>query len=513
MTGSSSSSHQMGVISCMSYVVGCIIGSGIFITPSYVLSFTHSIGRSLFVWLACGLISLIGGISYIELATAIPQNGGDFAYQTYVGWKGLAFCFMWISAFFTYPASTSVQAVTFGQYLVQGMEPYIPIHNDIKHIVQHLIGVVLLIGCTFMNFFAIEKFASKFQICATIAKFAVLAIIVVTGGVNYFWLGKTEAWSEPMDPLPLQPGTFVMALYSGLWAFAGWDILNYGTPSVRNPKRTLPLALIVGLLLVTVCYVLVNASFFAVLGPNKMLTTEAVAADFAENALGPVAAVVPFATAILLLGTVNAEIFCSSRIIFEAARQKHLPPFLSAVNKETDSPRAALLAQLAVSLFMTFVSVETLINYVSFVMWAQKLATVIALLYMKIRRIPVDEGVLRVPIFVGILFFLILLVLVLIPLITEFAVTIVGIAIVSAGLVVYYFFVKRNFGLKFCRPVSDCATTFTRIVLKATIAEEDEKEGEEMKEKEIPKKKSSMANGDVEEALLSKEKKKEEEDS
>ncbi|CAJ0580363.1 unnamed protein product, partial [Mesorhabditis spiculigera] len=85
---------QMGVWTCMAYVVGNIVGSGVFITPGGVLEQTGSIGLSLAVWLGCGVISIMGAFAYIELATAIPDPGCDFAYSCYLGWEGVAFAFM-----------------------------------------------------------------------------------------------------------------------------------------------------------------------------------------------------------------------------------------------------------------------------------------------------------------------------------------------------------------------------------------------------------------------------------
>ena len=144
--------NQMGYFSCTSYVVGglsCdtekdlylgnIIGSGIFITPTSILQNVNSIGLALLIWFLCGVSSIIGrfllmkhlfvqsftpkhmdisgAIVYIELATAIPEPGCDFAYIVFVGWDAIAFGFMWVSTLMTYPASAAVQAQTFGQYI------------------------------------------------------------------------------------------------------------------------------------------------------------------------------------------------------------------------------------------------------------------------------------------------------------------------------------------------------------------------------------------------------------
>lgn len=114
--------------------------------------------------------------------------------------------------------------------------------------------------------------------------------------------------------------------------------------------------------------------------------------DFAQASSPLFGALVPFATAVMLLGTVNAEIFCSSRTIFQAAHQGDLPAFLSVVHAKTGSYRAALLLQMSICIGMTFIDVETVINYVSFVMWSQKLTTMVALFYIKTKKLEVDPG-------------------------------------------------------------------------------------------------------------------------
>lgn len=145
--------------------------------------------------------------------------------------------------------------------------------------------------CSLLNFLSLEKFASRFQIIVTAAKMGVLCVIMLVGAfvfftgrefsptlIKSFQLLANTAIKEPVEPLPFSVGNYVMALYSGLWSFAGWDILNYGIPSVKNPRRTLPITLITTLSLVTLLYVLVNSAFFVVLGPQKILESDAIAA-------------------------------------------------------------------------------------------------------------------------------------------------------------------------------------------------------------------------------------------
>ncbi|KIH51810.1 hypothetical protein ANCDUO_18097, partial [Ancylostoma duodenale] len=314
-----------------------------------------------------------GAICYIELGTSILEPGCDFAYTVYVGWEAIAFAFMWVSVFVTYPASAAVQARTFGQYI-----------------------------------------------------------------------GWTQNLENPMAGSVWAPGKLTLAFYGGLWSYAGWDILNYGTPEICKPRRTMPLSLISGILIVCATYAAINVSYFVVLSPEEMKNSTAVAADFAQKTLGNFSYAIPFMVAILLIGTLNSNIFCGSRFMHAAAREGHLPTCISCVNEESNSPRAALLGQLICTFIVSFVDIDTLINYVTFVMWAQKVVTVAALLYLRYSKMPVAEGAIKVPIWLTVVFMVLSLALVLVPFVEEPVVTITGVAVVFSGLIFFFALVKPD---------------------------------------------------------------------
>uniref|UniRef100_A0A914W1X8 Uncharacterized protein n=1 Tax=Plectus sambesii TaxID=2011161 RepID=A0A914W1X8_9BILA len=136
--------NQIGFFGATSYVIGNIIGSGIFITPTSILKETNSVGLSMAVWAVSGAISLIGSLCYIELGTSIRHSGGDFAYICYVKWYPIAFAFMWVSILLTYPATIAVQAETFGEYILTGIDPLLCVDQAYRNIVQKLLGFSLL---------------------------------------------------------------------------------------------------------------------------------------------------------------------------------------------------------------------------------------------------------------------------------------------------------------------------------------------------------------------------------
>jgi amino acid transporter len=432
--------HKMGFLGATSYVIGNIIGSGIFITPASILRATDSVGISLLIWVICALIAFLGALCYIELGTSIREAGCDFAYICYVKWYSIAFSFMWVSVLMTYPATIAIVAETFGQYLLEGIRQYTEVNEEYIPIIQKLLGFSLLWLVTWMNFFELNTFAARFQIIVTIAKLLSCALIILTGMYYFFVEGWRGALSDPFtSEAKYTSGSLVVGFYGGLYAYSGWDVLNYSTGEISRPRRNVPLALLTGIGVVTIIYFFINLSFFAVLDATTIKETNAVAAVFSEKTLGSFSYFIPFLIGILLLGSLNSNLFSASRYMYAAAKQGHLPACFSCVNLETDSPRVAIFAQTALAIGISFIGdLDALINYVMFGFWAQRIFTLIALLVIRFKQIPVHPECIRVPSWCIILFLIINVILVIIPIFQEFHVAALGIGICVVGFGFYF---------------------------------------------------------------------------
>ncbi|EYC20601.1 hypothetical protein Y032_0021g305 [Ancylostoma ceylanicum] len=270
--------HKLGFLGATSYVIGNIIGSGIFITPASILRCTDSVGLSLVIWVACALIAILGALVYIELGTSIREAGCDFAYICYVKWYSIAFSFMFVSVLMTYPATIAIIAETFGQYLIEGLKQVYEIDDDWAPLAQKLFGFSLLLLVTWMNFFSLNKFAARFQIVATVAKLLSCFLIIVTGLYYYYVKGWKSNLRDPMKGSNYKAGDLILGFYGGLWAYSGWDVLNYSTGEIANPRRNVPLALLSGIATVTAVYVSINVAYFVALDVETVKSSNAVAA-------------------------------------------------------------------------------------------------------------------------------------------------------------------------------------------------------------------------------------------
>ncbi|KAF0301396.1 Y+L amino acid transporter 2 [Amphibalanus amphitrite] len=353
---------DLGVMNGVAIIVGIIIGSGIFVSPKGVLVYSGSIGLSLIIWALCGLLSMVGALCYAELGTMIPRSGGDFAYIHESFGPLPAFLFLWVALLIIMPTGNAIQALTFAYYMLQ------PFYNTCHppDDVVRLVAAMVICFLTFINCYNV-RWSSTVQEVFTGAKIVALIIIIGTG-VYVLGTGDFSKYSQPFEGTRLDPGRIALALYSGLFSYAGWNYLNFVVEELKDPFRSLPRAIYISLPLVTVVYLLANVAYFAVLSPTEVLASNAVAVTFGNRMLGVMSWMMPFFVACSTFGGLNGGIFASSRLFFVGAREGCLPVALAMinVNKLTPVPSLVFLCFLTLCMLVTS-DVYSLINYISFV--------------------------------------------------------------------------------------------------------------------------------------------------
>ncbi|CAH2238846.1 jg6832 [Pararge aegeria aegeria] len=254
-------------------IIGTIIGSGIFISPTGVFRETKSVGVSLIIWLACGLLSTLGALCYAELGTSISRSGGDYAY-IYTAFGPLpAFLRMWIALLIIRPTTQAIVALTFGQYVVK---PFFPDCNPPEDAVK-LLAAVCLCVLTAINCISV-RWTMRIQDVFTSSKLLAL-IVIILSGIYYICAGHTENFQDSFEG-QYSAGSIALAFYSGLFAFGGWNYLNFVTEELQDPYKNLPRAIWIAMPMVTVIYVMANLAYFAVVSKMEMITKPAVAACF-----------------------------------------------------------------------------------------------------------------------------------------------------------------------------------------------------------------------------------------
>uniref|UniRef100_A0A3P9HKG6 Si:ch73-352p4.8 n=1 Tax=Oryzias latipes TaxID=8090 RepID=A0A3P9HKG6_ORYLA len=314
--------REIGLLPAVSFIVGTVVGSGIFIAPKGVLMNSGSVGLSLLVWALCGVLSLFGALCYAELGTTFTKSGGHYTYLLETLGPLPAFLRLWVEFLFIRPAVASYVSLAFGRYVV---EPFFaPCVAP-----EGLIKLVGILGVTFVvavNCWSVNM-ASRTQVTLTFVKMFALVLIIVPGVIALF-KGKTENFQNGFEVDLITLDRLPLAFYNGLYAYGGWFYLNFITEEVINPNRNIPLAIICSMVTVTIFYVLVNVAYYTMMTPGELLMSDAVAVTFANRALQGVASAIPILVALSCLGALNGGFFGSPRMLFVGGQRGPLAAHL-----------------------------------------------------------------------------------------------------------------------------------------------------------------------------------------
>lgn len=347
----------LGAGQATAIVVGTIIGSGIFLVPREMMLDAGSSSLVYLAWLAGGLLSLFGAMTYAELGAMLPYAGGEYVYLRGAYGNTTAFLYMW--TWFAVAKPASIAAVTIG--LARTLE-FFPAFAWLDMPVNHLpllwsqifaIAVTWLI--TGLNYLGIKK-AADFQLAFTVLK--AFLILIVAG---LCWASPVGLWSNFSTSLPHATGGFggfMLALIATLWAYDGWNDLTMVAGEVRRPERSLPIALIGGLVVVGTLFMLTNAAIQYVLPAAQIAASERPAVAALAVVAGPRGAgFVAAAMALSIFVTLNGTIMSGARVPFAAARDGLFFRAFATVHPRFQSPSTSLVIQALLStILLSFLS-------------------------------------------------------------------------------------------------------------------------------------------------------------
>ncbi|KAM3858953.1 cystine/glutamate transporter [Diretmus argenteus] len=429
--------RTIGLLPAVCFIIGTVVGSGIFIAPKGVLINSGSVGLSLLVWALSGVLSLFGALCYAELGTTFTKSGGHYTYLLETLGPLPAFLRLWAEFLFIRPAVASYVSLAFGRYVV---EPFFaPCAAPTM-----LIKLVSILGVTFVvavNCWSVTM-ASRTQVTLTFIKMFALVLIIVPGVVALA-KGKTENFQNGFELDSLTLDRLPLAFYNGLYAYGGWFYLNFVTEEVINPNRNVPLAIICSMVMVTVFYVLVNVAYYTMMTPAELLVSDAVAVTFANRALQGVASVIPILVALSCLGALNGGFFGSPRMLFVGAREGHWPALFSMIHirRQTPLPAVLLLYPLVVLMIATG-EIFQLINFASFARWFFIALATLGMLIHRY-RFPLLTRPFKVPLAIGVIFTVVCFFIVGLSLYSDPWNTGRSCALTLTGVPVYYLTIHR----------------------------------------------------------------------
>lgn len=325
--------RSVGLVDAVAVLVGVTIGSGIFRVPATVAATLHAPGAVILCWVLGGLIALCGALTVAELAGALPRSGGIFAWLLESFGPLPAFLFGWTELAVIRAASLGATSTIFAEYLGYFV-PLTPMQ------VRYVAAIVIIvIGAT--NYVGVRRAAIVMSV-ATIAKYAavmglgVLAFTAKTGGASHF----TPLWDAGV-PLSL----VATALIPVMWTYDGWADLSFMGGEVKDPQRTLPLALIFGTACVILVYLVINIGFMYVLTLPEMAGSKLIAAAVAQRipifgGLG--AAVISAVVLVSTFSGLNGTMMTGPRIFFAMAERGLFFRAVARVSPRFQSPSVAI---------------------------------------------------------------------------------------------------------------------------------------------------------------------------
>jgi APA family basic amino acid/polyamine antiporter len=309
--------RQLGLWSAVAVLIGSTIGSGIFRSPAGIADRLPGPLPLMSVWIAGGLFALCGALTLAELSGAFPQTGGMYVFIR-EGWGRLpAFLFGWAELSLIRAASLGAISTTFSEYLLRvlGFDPSVAPYSDWVHYVAAL---AILLTATF-NYVGVSWSALVSNL-TTLAKYGGLLFIILLA----FAVGLPRTGGQYTPAVPegsFHVAAFGLALVSVLWAFDGWADLSFVSGEVKDPRRNLPRAILVGTSAVIAIYLLANLAYLAVLPVEEIRRSRLVAADVAQRLVGAPGVVFVAITVMLsTFGTLNATLLTAPRVFFAMAR-------------------------------------------------------------------------------------------------------------------------------------------------------------------------------------------------
>ena len=336
--------RTIGFFGATGIMVGVIIGSGIFRTPASIAQAVSDPKLILALWVAGGVLSLFGALTFTELAVRMPRSGGIYNFLREAYGPAPAFTFGWTYMLITKPFAASAIAVVTMEYLFR-MFGHAPTSGELAAAVCAELIVLTAINTLGMRLGAgVGALLTAFKMAAVLA-IGVLAFVLPGGS----W-GNLQSVEPTM---PLLAG-ITMAMSSVLWSYDGWADVGSVAGEVKDPRKTLPRVYLIGTLAVIALYVLVNLAYLTVIPVDQMRTDEVgksgVAASVMEVLVGPRGAMIVSAMIVLsTLGSTHASIITGARVTYAQSRDGLLYEFLSKVSGRSETPAVALWVQCALS--------------------------------------------------------------------------------------------------------------------------------------------------------------------
>ncbi|MGE0449496.1 MAG: amino acid permease [Vicinamibacterales bacterium] len=355
--------RTLGLGSATALVVGITIGSGIFRSPAGVAQHVGNATAFIGVWIAGGLLALTGALSLAELAAALPESGGYYAYLREAWGPRLAFLFGWTQLLVLRATAVGGIALVCGEYALRtlAIDP-----------VAHARQTQIVAATAILFASAANVLGARVGAAIVSASSATKFLALLTLGAAGLLLGDRAAAAAPLSGAPpVTAGGLGLALVSVLWAYDGFGDVSFAGGEVKEPHRTMPRAIVGGTLGVVAAYLLVNAGYIRTLSMPGIAASPLVAADTMTSIAGPIgAALVSGLVALSTFGALNADFLGSPRVFFAMAEDGLFFRAIARVHPRYHTPHVAIALTAALAIVLVFSrSFEALTNTFVIAIW------------------------------------------------------------------------------------------------------------------------------------------------
>ena len=315
-------------------VVGTIIGASIFVQPSEITGHVPSVGGIFAAWIVSGALTLAGALVCAELASAYPRTGGVYVFLREAWGPPVGFLWGWAMFWSMHSGIIAAIATVFARYAAA----FLPLGDA----GVRLVAVGAIVALSAVNYFGVE-YGSRLQTAFTIGKLAAIVAIVA--------LGFALPVRHPIAAAAAAPAVFgfhdlALAVAAGLFAFGGWHMVTYTAGETADARRTIPIALGAGTLVVTLCYVALNAVYLHVLPVATVSSSTRVAADAADALVGSGGAAIMSALVMFsAFGGLAGIVLMGPRVYYSMARDGLLFGWAGEVHPRFRTPHRAIVLQ------------------------------------------------------------------------------------------------------------------------------------------------------------------------
>lgn len=448
--------RDLGLVESVSIVIGRIIGSGIFRTPGPIMALVSCTSLFGLVWIIGGIVTIFHAVCYAEMVAMMPRSGGPYVYLKTAYGPVWAFLRGWAMFFVSETGAIAAVSLVFAEYLNEIWKIFFSV--PFSHVVEIIIALAIIWILTMINLFGVY-ISGVFQNIFSVVKIIAIGIII---GICFTADGSFNHYTNPFLPDTFSWTTVLAvgaALRLAFFAFSGWEGATYIAEEVKNPRRNLPLSLMLGITGVLVLYIGTNAAYLYQLPVSVMAESHGIAADAMKAAIGGAGGIlISAAVMISTFGNVSTQIMVKARSWQAMARDGLFFTRLGDLHANYKTPNNALVAQavwasvILLTLLFVYVffnirsdtSYETIIAFFSATGAIFNIMTIYSLFIFR-KRYPHVRRPYRAWLYpFSVIFVLILMVFYLaITMITAFVPSLMGLALTSSGLI-YYWRKKRS---------------------------------------------------------------------